>query len=138
MATPTDVGRQILVVAQAPALTLSLIRTFSDRSQDTDLVVMTNFARAKRHLMTGVDILITEVKLGAYNGLHLAVRALAAGIPSIVIGPDDEDFKREATRLGAAYVSGTDLSDGILETLVTQFLAVRNEVTGFLPWRPAN
>jgi hypothetical protein len=135
MTTRTSVGRRILVVAQAPIVASNLVATLGNRSEyAVDLVVMSNFERAKQHLISGVDLLITEVKLGAYNGLHLAVRALAAGIPSIVIGPDGDGFDREAARLGAAYLSNADVTDTILSPLVKHLLTVSHEVSGFLPW----
>jgi hypothetical protein len=129
-------GRRILVVAQAPTIAGTLVSLGLSRDDSDDLVVFTTFARARTQLMAGMDLLITEVKLGAHNGLHLAVRALAAGIPSIVIGPSDPVFEHEATRLGAAYVSTSRLRHGTLESLITRLIPRRrHEAPLFVPWR---
>ena len=50
-------------------------------------------------------VVITELKLGAYNGLHLAVRANATSIPVVVLGERDAFFEREARQLGTTYIA---------------------------------
>jgi DNA-binding response OmpR family regulator len=50
------------------------------------------------------DLLISEVRLGDYNGLHLALRASSCGIPAIILGDEDVVLKREARNMGAAYL----------------------------------
>jgi hypothetical protein len=134
MTTRFGVGLRVLVVAQAPAVAITVVQSLGSLDLAADLVVMTNFDRAKRHLISGVDLLITEVKLGAYNGLHLAVRALAAGIPSIVLGPDDVGLEHDAARLGAAYVANATLTERILASTITELVTVRHDVTGCRPW----
>ena len=61
------------------------------------------FIKAKALLDTRPDFLITEVKLGAYNGLHLAIRAAGQHTPTIVIGHMDPILQREAERAEAAF-----------------------------------
>jgi CheY-like chemotaxis protein len=63
-----------------------------------------DFAAAKEILCTGPDLLITDLKLGAYNGLHLAIRSKAQGTPAIVIGEPDPVQETEARRQGARYL----------------------------------
>jgi hypothetical protein len=67
------------------------------------VALATTFAGGRALLETAPDLLVAEVKLGEYNGLHLALRAQAAGVPAIVIGPADTVLEREAAALGALY-----------------------------------
>lgn len=113
----TNQRHNILVVAPSPSLATKLVRLLGDASQ---LVVVTTFAAAKVHLDSPPDLLITEVKLGEYNGLHLALRARAAGIPSIVLG--DPVFEREAEQLGATYLSPGRLGTAELPSIVGHLL----------------
>jgi len=61
-----------------------------------------------------IDLVIAEVKLGDYNGLHLALRAKSIGIPAIVIGHPDLALEREAAMLGATYLPGMPTQDELL------------------------
>ena len=105
-------GRRILVVAQSTSLASTLLTWLGD-SQD-EIVVANTFAAAKHHLATRPDLLIAEVKLGEYNGLHLALRGRALEIPAIVIGAADEAFSRQAEQLGAQYVATEGLDAATL------------------------
>ena len=96
-------GRRILVVAQSTTLAGNLLAWLGD--PEHELVIVNTFAAAKHHLTTRPHLLIAEVKLGEYNGLHLALRARALGIPSIVVGAADETFSRQAEDLGAMYLT---------------------------------
>jgi hypothetical protein len=68
-------------------------------------VLVTSFAAGKSRLEDGPSLLISEVRLGDYNGLHLALRARSSGIPSIVVGSVDSVLQREAERLAVAYLT---------------------------------
>ena len=70
-----------------------------------------------------IDLVIAEVKLGDYNGLHLALRARAAGIPAIVIGEPDLALEREAENLGAAYLPEMPSRTRLLEAIRQQLPA---------------
>ena len=51
------------------------------------------------------DVLVTAVRIGEYNGIHLAILArMTHGAPTIVIGDDDPVLEREAEQAGAQYV----------------------------------
>jgi two-component system response regulator GlrR len=67
------------------------------------------FEEAKRCLAFATpDLLMTDVRLGAYNGLHLVMRAHLQhpGMPAIVLDTDhDPVLEREANGAGATYVS---------------------------------
>lgn len=67
-------------------------------------VVVPSFLDAKQHLERNPALMIAEVRLGEYNGLHLALRAQARGIPVVVLGECDPVLQREAKDVGAAYL----------------------------------
>jgi hypothetical protein len=74
------------------------------RGAGYELRIVADFAVAKSELAGRPELLITEVKLGAYNGLHLAIRANSQKTPAIVIGDADPVFEAEAQRQSAAYL----------------------------------
>ena len=113
-------GRRILVVAQSTSLAGTLLTWLSDAQHE--LVIANTFAAAKHHLTTRPDLLIAEIKLGEYNGLHLALRGRALGIPAIVLGAADETFSRQAEQLGALYLSSSDLDAAGLREAMSQAL----------------
>lgn len=67
------------------------------------------FEEAKRWLrFAPQDLLMTDVRLGAYNGLHLVMRAHAEhpGMPAVVVDAGhDPVFEREVNAAGAMYVA---------------------------------
>jgi two-component system, OmpR family, phosphate regulon response regulator OmpR len=65
-----------------------------------------SFEEARRALARRPDVLITDVRLGAYNGLQLVIRgrALNPRLVPVVTGFPDASLKEEAARLGAAYL----------------------------------
>lgn len=100
-------SRSILVVDDDLPLLDALERAFKDAGQ-RQVVALGNFEDAKRTLRTQpFDVLITDVRLGAFNGLQLAViaRDLYPGIQLIVFsGFDDPVLRQDAERLGARYM----------------------------------
>jgi hypothetical protein len=66
---------------------------------------VTTFTAAKALLETKPALVISELKLGEYNGLHLALKARAVGIPAIIVGPQDSVLQRDAGDLGATYLT---------------------------------
>jgi DNA-binding response OmpR family regulator len=79
---------------------------------------VTTFETARQSLETALfDLLITNVRLLAHNGLHLVVRSrvLHRAPTAIVLGtvPDVVD-ETEARRLGAAYLGGPVDPDTLL------------------------
>lgn len=142
-------GHNILVVAHTTALASTLVSWLGQL--DHELVLVNSFAGGKRELTGKPDLLITEIKLGEYNGLHLALRGQSAGIPVIVLGPVDAVFAHEAEQLGATYLpwSGLEFAElhGVLDQLVdatagpfeadteTPHAAELSELPGWLPDR---
>ena len=71
------------------------------------------------------SLLITEVRLGAYNGLHLVIRAKTATppIPAIVMSSmDDPVLRAETEAMGATFLvkpfAGTELRAAALRTML--------------------
>ena len=116
---------QILVVAPNTTFAQTLMEWLKDACDR--LVLVDAFAPAKAQLNARPDLLITEARLGDYNGLHLALRAHAAGIPSIILGKPDRVSEREASNLGATYLSLTRLRAGDLLSLVATLVPSMRE-----------
>lgn len=72
------------------------------------VVPCSTFEEAKREIGTArPDILVTDVRLGAFNGLQLALlaRDVNPAVRLVVFsGFDDPVLKEEARRLGATYL----------------------------------
>jgi len=79
-----------------------------------EVALVGTFAAAKAQLKAAPDLVITDVKLGAYNGLHLAVRAHSVGIPVIAMGADDSVLEREAMALNARWLGASPAREAIL------------------------
>jgi CheY-like chemotaxis protein len=62
------------------------------------------------------DLLISSVRLGSYNGLHLVMRARALypNAAAILIGPSDPMLARDARALGAAAYLATQSPDPVV------------------------
>ena len=93
----------VVIVAQNPALATALLSWLG--SAGYELAIVTTFAAAKALLETKPALLISELKLGEYNGLHLALKARAVGIPTIIVGPHDAVLQKDADELGATYLT---------------------------------
>lgn len=86
-----------------------------------DVVGETAFEPARRYINeTPPDVLVTDVRLGAYNGLQLVMhmRMARPDAPVVVLSAwDDAMLRQEAGRLGAQYrtkpISRRDLSQAI-------------------------
>jgi len=93
----------VLLVAPTPQLATTLMGWLTEAG--CEVVLVTSFAAGKSRLEDGPSLLISEIRLGDYNGLHLALRARSGGIPSIVVGGADSVLQREAERLTVAYLT---------------------------------
>jgi DNA-binding NtrC family response regulator len=71
------------------------------------------FISARARCLAGsFDFLVTNMRLGAYNGLHLAYLCMAGlGTPRVIVYTDARDagLAREVQRAGAFYEVGTCL-----------------------------
>ena len=80
-----------------------------------------SFSRARARLIDRVHLLITDLRLGEYNGLHLVLVAKhqQPDVVAVVVA-DQEDgvLRREAASMGATYL----VRPSSEEELVNQFL----------------
>ena len=106
-----------MTISVAPIVTILIASTTpADRARLVAWLTMPgyqpaavgSFADAKRLLDgAGPDLLVTDVKLGEYNGLHLVVRGHLHNprMRVIVIGDPDPVLERDAQREGAEYLT---------------------------------
>jgi CheY-like chemotaxis protein len=104
-----------LVVAPTPQLAATLLEWLTEAGHEVFLV--TSFHAGKVRLEHAPSVLISEIRLGDFNGLHLALRARTNEIPSIVVGNPDPVLEREAERLGVAYLTDELSRPNFLTTL---------------------
>ena len=116
--------RRILVVSESLALANSLLVWLREGGYDP--AVVTSFNAGKEYLRNSPDILITELKLREYNGLHLALRAHHKGIPTAVIGGSDPSFAEDAAALGARYVVRDTMDRSDILLLIDGLLSAGN------------
>jgi DNA-binding response OmpR family regulator len=96
---------RVLVVDDQEDVLATLMRFLTLGGYDP--VGLTDFEHARRYIDEfRPDILVTDVRLGAFNGLQLALqmrdRRPSAGIV-VLSAWDDSLLREEATSMGAAY-----------------------------------
>jgi DNA-binding response OmpR family regulator len=92
----------VLLVAPSPQIAANAMAGLTDAG--LRVTVVTSFKAARASLEARPALLISEVRLGEYNGLHLALRARHQGIHAIVLGADDPVTRHEAESIGAEYL----------------------------------
>jgi DNA-binding NtrC family response regulator len=125
---------RVLVVAATPALASQL--EWCVRAAGHRPTVVTTFAAAKGSLERHPrpDLVISEIKLCEYNGLHVAVRGHAVGVPAIVVG--EKTFKREAEALAATWLSPDSLDGEALPAAIARLVVLPHAAHGTFPWYP--
>ena len=117
---PAVSNPSILIVDDDPRVLDALERALKQAGQP-EVVALGTFEEARRALRAGrFDVLITDVRLGAFNGLQLAVlaRDQTPAIQLIVFsGIDDPVLRVEAERLGAVYLVKPVTSRQLLELI---------------------
>lgn len=107
----------ILIVDDDLALLDAMERAFTNAGKS--VVAKGSFEEARHALRHDhFDVLVTDVRLGAFNGLQLAVlaRDLKPDIKLIVFsGFDDPVLKAEAERIGALYLVKPVSSSALLQ-----------------------
>jgi hypothetical protein len=86
-----------------------------------DVLPSASFEDARRALDESPELLVTDVRLGAYNGLHLAIRGAFRdqNFRAIVVGDADPVLEMEAARTNAIYIRRPIVS-AILADAVTK------------------
>jgi DNA-binding NtrC family response regulator len=100
-------SRSALVVAATPSLAARLCAWLKRAGWLTSTA--DSYASAKYRLDFGADLLVTELELGDYNGLQLALRAQGSGVPALVVGHEDTVLERDAEQFGSTYLHKDDL-----------------------------
>lgn len=99
-------GFSALVVEPKEADRESIVSTLT--SAGLSVTATDNFSDARALLVAQLPlVLVTEIRLGAYNGLHLALRGRSMRPYMTVVvtsGFPDAVLQREAERLGATFV----------------------------------
>ena len=117
MTTQDPGARRTLLVDDDASLLDALQRSFTEAGEQ--IVACASFAEARRALQTThFDALITDVRLGEFNGLQLAVigREVYPDIRLIVFsGFDDPVLRTEADHVGATYVVKSVTSTTLLD-----------------------
>ena len=98
--------QRILIVDDDVPLLEAIERAFREANQD--VVARATFEEGREALRNHTfDALVTDIRLGAFNGLQLAVlaRDIQPHIRIIVFsGFDDPVLKTDAERIGATYL----------------------------------
>jgi len=125
--------QKILIVDDNTASRGDLVKLLADAGFET--LTAATVPDAMRVLSTAQpDLLITEIRLDTYNGLHLIAMA-PKPIPAIVItGYPDRAVEADARRLGAEYLS-KPVSPGELYSTIQRTLATAATRGTFLPPR---
>ena len=124
------VERIVLIVSPTPSLAQAIASAV--RQCGYGVAVVRSFAEAKKSLSSSPHLLITELKLGEYNGLHLALYAGAVDTPAIVVA--DRNFEHEVEQLGFAWMSPSTAVTGELQTVMTRLLQGAGAVDSGFPW----
>ncbi len=97
---------QVLLVEDDESVMRLLERWFSQAGYD--VVSCPRFLDARHFLAAHTpDVLVTDVRLGEYNGLHLVMLAKGSKPESVAIvvsGFDDSVMRDEAQRAGAVFL----------------------------------
>jgi len=104
-----DEQRQIALLVASDALQLAETAQVL-RELDYAVIPASSFEEARRHLLAAreLSLLVADVRLGAFNGLHLAFRARAHH-PNVRLVIIDQSFdvtlEAETKRLGGVYLA---------------------------------
>ena len=111
--------KKVLIVDDQPDVARTLSQLVA--SGGYDVITATRFDEA-RHLIdqTPPDILVTDVRLGAFNGLQLVLhmRSVSADAPIVVLSAfDDPMIRQDAERAGAMWLTKPVTRRQLLECL---------------------
>jgi len=110
---------KVLVVEDDDALLAALITWLNDAGFCATGANTYEAARATLD-HAGPDVLLTDIRLGAYNGLQLIIRARSHNpyIRAVVMtGYPDPVVRREAERLHAGYLEKPFDPDGLVDAI---------------------
>ena len=119
----------ILVVDDNPSSVAALVEAFA--TSGLPAAGADGFAHALKMLESvEPELLITGVRLGPYNGLHLVLRARALypNAAAIVIGPADPMLASDARALGAEAYLTTHSPEAVLFAALEVLGRLRNDI----------
>ena len=100
-------ARKVLILEDE--LGVAEVYALSLRGAGFDVTVHTTFEEARDAMRQDLpDVLLTDVRVGEYNGLQLAIlfRSMSAdGKIAVVTGHDDPVIRQEADRVGAIFIT---------------------------------
>jgi DNA-binding NtrC family response regulator len=106
-ATSSKPTRGLAVVVDDDASILRLLKDLLSGA-GFEVEAYNDFQEAKERLRTGgVAVLVTDVRLGAFNGLQLVVRAKATSpeiVAVVLTGFDDHVLHQDAVGVGAHFL----------------------------------
>jgi DNA-binding response OmpR family regulator len=121
----TPLTKQILIVDDDRVL-LDLVRKWLADAGYT-VITCDRFETARQQLTDGVpDVLLTDVRLGAFNGLQLVILAKERGSGTVALvmsGFDHSALRKEALQCGAGYLPKPFTREQILAALQTATVA---------------
>jgi DNA-binding response OmpR family regulator len=130
-------SRRLQILLVTPNVWAACSTRVALRVAGYDVRVRSTFESGARCLVRKKpDLLIADVRLGAFNGLHLAMRSLSIGIPAIVVGGEDAVLKREAGLMGATYLTAP-VDGRALMALVESLASMALPKAGHVDWAPA-
>ena len=92
------------------------------REYRLEVMPFLDFESARHYLQEHApDALVTDVRLGAFNGLHLLVLAkqwAPKAVTSVYSGYSDPVIEQQAARWGAGYASKDDIVSVLLPALL--------------------
>ena len=100
-------SRSALVVAATPGVALRLCAWL--KLNGWRVITASSYPAAKSKLEHGLALLVTELELGDYNGLQLALRAQSVNVPALVVGRHDDVLERDAEQMGCTFLRKEDL-----------------------------
>jgi DNA-binding NtrC family response regulator len=115
-------SRGLAVVVDDDASVLRLLRDLLTQA-GFEVEPYNDFQAAKERLrLGGVDVLVTDVRLGAFNGLQLVVRAKTTSpnvLAVVLTGYDDQVLHQDAVGVGAHFLLKPIRVDQLLQVLET-------------------
>ena len=120
-----DASLRILFVDNQPKRRALVRRMLQSRGHV--VTACSRYEDARRMLLgQAFDVLLTEIRLGAFNGLHLAIlgKDLCPDLHIVVFSVyDDPVLRDEAERLGGRYVQRQFLPERLLRAVQRQTAA---------------
>jgi DNA-binding NtrC family response regulator len=110
----------VLVVEPDEAALSNMVWAFRQAGQQ--VLGVTSFEEAKRQiLLNPVDVIVSQARLGLFNGLHLAHLARSQNprvLPVILNEQPDPALEQEIVALGGTFVPGPVSSDALASLVV--------------------